>query len=647
VTREASIRTPAAEQVQRRLPVGAEIQGGGVHFRCWAPGRRRVRVVVERRRELEKVIDLAPERDGYFSGFAGDVGAGTRYGYELDGGSRRYPDPASRFQPDGPHGASEVIDPFSYEWRHAQWGGVTLKGQVLYEMHVGTFTREGTWESAAAQFGELSRLGVSVLEVMPVAEFPGRFGWGYDGVDLFAPTHLYGRPDDFRRFVDEAHGHGLAVILDVVYNHLGPDASYLKQFAGSYFTDRYANEWGDAINFDGEDSAAVREFFVHNAGYWVDEYRLDGLRLDATQTIFDRSREHVLLAINRRVREAARGRRTIIVAENEPQHVRLVRPPEDGGYGLDALWNDDFHHSAMVAMTGRKEAYYTDYNGTPQEFVSTAKRGYLYQGQSFAWQRKSRGTPTRGISPAALVNYLQNHDQVANSGRGERIDRLTSPGRLRAVTTLLLLQPQTPLLFQGQEFAASSPFLYFADHRPDLAAQVRHGRASFLGQFPSLGTAEMQACLPDPGSRETFDRCKLDFAERETHGGAYRLHRDLLALRRTDPVFRAQSGELDGAVLGSEAFALRFFAEAPAIGDRLLLVNLGRDLHLDVVPEPLLAPPENMSWSLLWSSEAPPYGGCGTPPVETEAGWRLPGHAAVVLAAAEPGGVQGTPTLKP
>ena len=630
------------EQTQRpgRLPVGAEVQpGDGVHFRVWAPQRQRVEAVLERGAgpgsEGEAVtVPLTAEGNGYFSALAPRARAGLLYRFRLDGGGDLYPDPASRFQPQGPHGPSQIIDPGQFRWTDQSWGGVPLHGQVVYEMHVGTFTREGTFAAAERELPELAAAGITVLEVMPVADFTGRFGWGYDGVDLFAPTHLYGEPDDFRRFVDRAHALGLGVILDVVYNHLGPDGNYLPAFARDYFSTRHHTEWGQAINFDGENSGPVREFFVANAGYWIDEYHLDGLRLDATQSIFDDSPEHILAAVARRVREAGRGRATLLVAENEPQQVKLVRPPEQGGYGLDALWNDDFHHSAMVALTGHNEGYYGEHNGSPQEFLSAAKYGYLFQGQRYSWQRKRRGTPTFGLPPAVFVNFTQNHDQVANSGRGERAHRLTSPGRYRALTALLLLGPGTPMLFQGQEFAASSPFFYFADHKPELARRVRQGRVTFLEQFRSLCAPDVQKCFADPESPRTFERCKLDFAERERHAEAYALTRDLLKLRREDPVFRTQRpGGVDGAVLGPEAFVLRFFG---ADGDdRLLLVNLGTDLHLDPAPEPLLAPPEGKAWEVLWASEDPRYGGHGVPPVETEENWRIPGHAAVAL---RPGG---------
>ncbi len=617
----------------RRLPVGAEVQpGGGAHFRVWVPRRRQVEVVLEKGpagRGTEAVVPLAAEGNGYFSGAVAQARAGMLYRFRLDGGDR-YPDPASRSQPEGPHGPSQLIDPEEFAWTDGNWPGARLAGQVVYELHVGTFTPEGTWEAAERQLPELADLGITLIEMMPVAEFPGRFGWGYDGVNLFAPFHRYGTPDDLRRFIDRAHSLGLGVLHDVVYNHLGPDGNYLPQFAPDYFTDRYTTEWGEAINFDGPNAGPVREFYVANARYWIEEFHFDGLRLDATQNIYDTSDDHVLAAIARAVREAAGGRATLLVAENEPQEVRLVRPPEQGGYGLDALWNDDFHHSAAVAMTGHTDAYYTDYLGTPKEFVSAIKWGYLYQGQWYAWQRKRRGSPAFGLDPAVFVNFVQNHDQIANSGRGERIHQLTAPGRYRAMTALVLLAPSTPMLFQGQEFAASAPFYFFADHNPELAKLVRKGRFEFLTQFPGVADPGMTECLADPGSLQTFERCKLDLSERQKHSGAHALHRDLLRLRREDPVFRAQRpGGVDGAVLGPEAFLLRFFGDGG--DDRLLLVNLGRDLHLGPAPEPLLAPPPGACWETLWSSEDPRYGGCGTPPLDTEENWRTPGNAAVVL----------------
>ena len=637
MTRFPSMATRARAEVPdgRRLPIGAELVPGGVHFRVWAPERRQVEVVLEGAAG-RTAHPLVPEPTGYHSGLLPGLAEGVHYRYRLDGELLR-PDPASRFQPEGPHGPSEVVDPARFRWTDGRWEGLRRRGQVLYELHLGTFTIEGTWKAAAGELAALQELGVTTVELLPVAEFAGSFGWGYDGVDPYAPSHLYGKPDDMRAFVDRAHGLGMGVILDVVYNHLGPDGNYLRDFAPHYFNTRRETEWGEPINYDGEAAAPVREYFVENAGYWIDEYHLDGLRLDATQAIFDGSPEHVLAAMARRVRAAAPARGTLLVAENEPQDARLVRPLDLGGHGLDAMWNDDFHHSAMAAMTGRNPAYYSDTRGSPQELVSCAKRGFLFQGQRYAWQGKSRGTPTHGLPAAAFVAYLQNHDQVANSAHGERVHHLTSPGRHRAMTALLLLGPWTPMLFQGQEMDASTPFLYFVDHHPLLAHPVRAGRAEFLRQFPGVAAPDMRDGLDDPTDPETFRRCKLDHRERLRHRGAVALHRDLLELRRSDPTLALQGeGGFDGAVLGPESFCLRFFGEAAA-GDRLLLVNLGLDLHLASVPEPLLAPQDGAAWALLWSSEDPRYGGEGTPAIEDEAGVHLPGHAAALLGTRRPG----------
>lgn len=614
----------------RRLPVGAEVLAeGGTHFRVWAPKRKKVEVIIESAGGKSIAVEIDPEPSGYFSGVAPQAQAGTLYRYRLDSGDS-FPDPASRFQPEGPHGPSRVIDPASFRWTDDTRNGINIEGQVIYEMHIGTFTREGTWAAASRELKELADLGITVIEVMPINEFPGRFGWGYDGVNLYAPTRLYGEPDDFRRFVDKAHSAGIAVILDVVYNHMGPDGNYLRQYSEHYFTDLHVTDWGEAINFYDDDSAPVREFFISNAGYWIDEFHLDGLRLDATQNIYDKSEDHILAAIVRRAREAAHPRSIIIVGENESQHTKLIRPPEQGGYGLDALWNDDLHHSAVVALTGHNPAYYTDYRGAPQEFISALKWGYLYQGQRYKWQKQRRGTPSLDIKPAAFITFIENHDQLANSARGDRLHKLTTPGRLKAMTAFVLLGPGTPMLFQGQEFAASSPFLFFADHEPELGKLVQNGRLVFLAQFPSLALQEMQARIADPCDEATFNRSKLDFTERERNSAIYSMHRDLLKLRRETAAFRSQRPRAaDGAVLAHEAFVIRFFAEES--DDILLVVNLGPDLVLDPAPEPLLAPPEGKSWQILWSSEDPRYGGSGTPPLDTPGNWHIPGHAAVAL----------------
>jgi maltooligosyltrehalose trehalohydrolase len=617
-----------SSDVVRQFPVGAEVlPTGGTHFRVWAPAPRQVQLVIEGE-SGPSAIPLHQEPGGFYSGYVSYAGGGTRYRFDLDG--TLYPDPASRFQPDGPFGPSQVVDPRQFGWSAHGWPGVTLEGQIIYELHVGTFTQEGTWRSAMDRLPSLAATGITMIELMPVAEFPGRFGWGYDGVFPYAPTRLYGSPDDFRAFVDAAHGLGLAVILDVVYNHLGPDGCVFAHYAPEYFSSAYSNEWGDALNFDGQCSPAVRDYFSSNAAYWIEEFGLDGLRLDATQAIHDKSEIHIVREIVTRARAAAAPRPIVVIAENEPQDVRQVRPVDEGGFGLDAVWNDDFHHSAVVALTGRAEAYYTDHRGAPQEFVSAAKYGYLFQGQRYAWQKQNRGTPTRDIAPVHFVNFIENHDQIANSGNGCRLHARSAPASYRALCALFLLMPGTPMLFQGQEFGSDAPFLYFADHKPDLAAAVQRGRAEFVRQFPSMASAEVQGRLPAPHDAATFEQCKLDWsAARNTH---LRLFRDLIALRKSEDAFRQQRpGAVDGAILGAEAFVLRYWTDE-ADDERLVVVNIGSDLAAGSFAEPLVAPPAGYAgWSLRWSSEHPDYGGAGTPEVVGDAGWRIPGHAAIVL----------------
>lgn len=574
--------------------------------------------------------------DGYFHLLVPKARAGMRYHFVVDQGDLKLPDPVSRFQPEGPHGPSEIIDPTPFQWTDAEWPGCPRTNQVIYEMHVGTFTREGTFRAAQEQLPELAKLGVTLIEMMPVAEFSGTFGWGYDGVNLFAPTHNYGRPDDLRAFVDAAHANGIGVILDVVYNHFGPDGNYIGYFSQNYFTSKYANEWGDAINFDSDNAHGVREFFISNARYWVSEFHFDGLRLDATQSIHDSSQPHVLQEICQAARQAAHGRAVYIVGENEPQNIRCLRSASEGGHELDALWNDDFHHSAIVALTGNADGYYFDYRGTPQEFVSSAKYSFLFQGQRYAWQKQCRGTSTRGFAANRFVNFLQNHDQVANSAKGLRIHELVAPGTYRAATAVMLLFPQTPMLFQGQEFASSAPFLYFADHPRELAEQVRKGRAEFLTQFRGLKHPLARRSFADPESRTTFEACVLDFGEREKHRDIYDLHIDLLRLRREDPVLSGRDLQgVDGAVLGESSFLIRFFSRDEL--DRVLIVNLGREHRLYPQPEPLLASPAGKKWRGLWSSENPKYGAtCYFDGIaHEEEAWTLPGFTAFVLAPVE------------
>jgi maltooligosyltrehalose trehalohydrolase len=627
----------AAEMaIRRRLPIGTEVAAteGGSHVRVWAPGHAKVALVVEapeaasaERGARPREIVLGREPGGYHSGLVPGLGAGSRYRFRIGDDAALYADPASRFQPDGPLGPSEVVDPSAFAWTDAAWTGIARDRHVLYEMHLGTFTPEGTWSAAAQWLDYLADVGITTIEIMPVADFVGRRGWGYDGVNLFAPCRNYGTPDDMRRFVDRAHAAGLAVILDVVYNHFGPAGNQLFAWSPAYKA-AHASEWGDSYNYDGDDSAPVREFVIANAGYWIDEFHLDGLRLDATQAICDASPEHVTAAIARRAREAGRGRTIFVVGETEPQDSALFGAP----FELDALWNDDFHHTARVALTGVVDGYLHDYRGSPQELMSAIKRGFLYQGQLYPWQRKPRGKPTRGIARNRFVNFLENHDQVANLGFGERLGSLAAPATLRAMTAVLLLTPALPLLFQGQEHGATEPWRFFVDHDGSLREAVRRGRAEFMSQFARMATPEGQAALDDPSAEATFRACVLDPLRRRLDDPRVAMHRDLLRLRRDDPAFTdARPEALDGALLTEHAFALRYFQDDPA-RDRLLLVNLGVTIARPGVPEPLIAPPEGTGWRLLWSSEDPRYGGNGTPRPFDRARLAIPARAAIVVA---------------
>ncbi|HME89516.1 MAG TPA: malto-oligosyltrehalose trehalohydrolase [Chthoniobacterales bacterium] len=621
--------------VSRRYPVGAELIGPTeTHFRVWAPKANAVDLVLEENAEKNakrSFHSLEREHGGYFSGSA-NVGAGAFYRFRVNKAEDFHPDPASRFQPHGPHGSSCVVDPTQFKWTDAKWRGVNMKGQVIYEIHVGTFTKEGTWKAAAEQLPELARIGITVVEMMPIADFPGNFGWGYDGVDLFAPFHVYGAPDDLRAFVDRAHSLGLAVILDVVYNHFGPDGNYVRIFSDHYFAAREENDWGESINFDGPDSAPVREFFITNGCYWIDEFHFDGFRFDATHEVKDSSDEYIIGAVGRVARETAQPRDIILVAENERQLAKLIHPREKGGDDLDAVWNDDFHHTAVVALTGKREAYYTDYLGSPQEFISAAKYGYLFQGQPYFWQEAPRGSTAFGALPEAFVSFIENHDQVSNTAFGERLRFQTSPGRYRAMTALLLLGPWTPLLFQGEEFGASTPFVFFTDVGDGpMREAIRKGRFAFLAQFPSFATKEVQERLPMPSDPTVFVGCKLDFSERDKNKELYDLHVDLLKLRREDSRFREQKPHgVDGAVLGPASFVLRHFSDHGK-DDRLLVVNFGERRELNPVPEPLLAAPLGLEWETIWSSEAARYGGSGTAAVATQDKWTLPAEATVAL----------------
>jgi maltooligosyltrehalose trehalohydrolase len=602
---------------------GATVIDGGVAFQVWAPAAARVDVVIYD--QGARAIEMDRTRDGVYAAVA-DVGVGARYKYRI--GGKDYADPYSRCQPEGPEGPSVVVDRSAFKWRDSEWRGAKIEGQVIYEIHIGAFTPEGTFDAAIEKLAWLKSIGITLIEIMPIAEFPGRFNWGYDAVNLFAPFHGYGDYEALKRFVDAAHQHQIAVILDVVYNHVGPSGNYLSVFAPGYFSPIHRNDWGVPFNVDGPDCAFIRRFLVDNACYWIEEFHLDGLRLDATTNIPDCGPRHILAELVEKARAVARPKEIVIIAEDEQQQASRLLPQSQGGFDFDALWNDDFHHSAHVALTGRRGAYYLDYVGRPQEFISSLKYGFLFQGQWYHWQKQPRGERA-SVSGASHIVFIDNHDQVANSAKGQRTHHLTSPAKYRALTTLLMLVPQTPMLFMGQEFEASTPFLFFADHAGELLDAIAQGRRDFLTQFPSLAAASVAHRLAGPADTATFRRSKLNWDESVSNTAAVQLHRDLISLRAKDPVIHSQNCQsIDGAVLSETAFAIRWFGRD---SDRLLLVNLGADVRLQPGPEPLLAPSSRACWSLMFSSERFDYGGNGVEFPETDSGWMIPAESAVLL----------------
>lgn len=613
------------QSFHRKLAIGAEITDSGVNFRVYASLSHTVDVVLENPPHSPQFFALQAEGDGYFSGTFSEFKEGSLYRFRLDNCSELYPDPASRYQPNGPFGPSQVINPAAYLWKDSQWKGINIENQVIYEIHLGTFTPDGTLRAAQHKLAELAELGITVIELMPLNDFAGQFGWGYDGVNLFAPTRLYGAPDDLRSFIDAAHHLNLAVIIDVVYNHLGPAGNFLEKFSENYLKN-VNNDWGKAINFD---IPSTRTFFLENIRYWLTEFHFDGLRFDATQNITCTTPVHILAEMSQAAREAASGRGIVVIGENELQESVLLKSYQSKGYGFDAQWNDDFHHSAMVRLTGKREGYYKDYLGNPQEFISSLKYGFLFQGQYNISLKKDRGSSFLDIRPTSFILYIQNHDQIANSGRGLRIHQLTDPGNLKAMTALFLLAPGIPMLFQGQEFASSSPFFYFADHSAELNQLIGEGRKKFLSQFPNLATPEMDAIFPQPSEQSTFLQCKINFEERKKNASIYLLHKDLIRIRKNDPVISQKHIHFDGAVLNANSFLIRFFD--PKGNDRLLIVNFGADLEIMPAPEPLLAPTEGSTWEILWSSEDPKYGGHGTAMLD-HCFLKITGHSAMLLA---------------
>jgi maltooligosyltrehalose trehalohydrolase len=496
-------------------------------FRVWAPLPRSVEVVIGERR-----VPMRGTAGGWWTCAAGQARPGTDYTFSLDGGPPR-PDPRSAFQPAGIDGPSRVVDHSAFAWSDQDWRGVPLPGSVMYECHIGTFSAEGTFDAAIGHLRHLADLGVDLVELLPVAEFSGSRGWGYDGVDLFAPHHAYGGPDGLKRFVDAAHGHGIGVVLDVVYNHVGPVGNYLPEF-GPYFSPRHQTNWGDGVNFDGPGSDEVRRFVIDNAVMWLRDYHCDGLRLDAVHAIADDSATHILEALATEVAElAGQVRRSLfLVAESDLNDPRFVRSRDAGGYGLAASWADEWHHALHSVLTGDTSGYYEDFGPLPL-LAKALRQAWVYDGNYSPHRQRVHGRPPAGLSGSTFVVCVQNHDQIGNRAAGERSAALMSAGRLRVAAALLLTSPFVPMLFQGEEWGASTPFQYFTDHAdPWLGRSVSEGRRQ---EFAAFGWNP--ADVPDPQQAATFQRSKLDWTEpgQDAHAGLLAWHRELIALRRRLP----------------------------------------------------------------------------------------------------------------
>jgi len=587
--------------------LGAWPEPGGTAFRVWAPGQPAVEVLIERPQGNEPHA-LMPNADGTWSTRLPGVAAGDRYWYRL-AHDRVLPDPASRYQPAGVHGPSGVVDPRRFAWTDGRWSGPDRDHLVLYELHVGTFSPEGTFAGAAARLPELAALGVTAIELMPVADFPGDRNWGYDGVALFAPARCYGTPDDLRRLIDVAHGLGLGVVLDVVYNHLGPDGAYLSAFSADYFTERHHTPWGAGLNFDGAGSERVREFFIENALHWVHEYHVDGLRLDATHAIADAGPRHILAELAARVRESAPSRQVLMMAEDHRNLRAIVSAESEGGWGLDGVWADDFHHQCRRLLAGDSDGYFGDFTGRTSDLAATIRDGWFYQGQFSAHLRQPRGTDPAGLAAARFVICLQNHDQVGNRALGERLHHQIDLAAYRAASALLLLAPETPLLFMGQEWAAGTPFRYFTDHHEELGRLVTEGRRGEFRHFAAFADPAGRQRIPDPQAVETFESSRLRWEERgvEPHALVLRLYQALLALRRSEPALGAgaawQVAALDEGTIG--------LRRGGAAG-LLVIVRLTGGGDVDF--EPIATGVPRGRWRVVLSTEDPDFAVDPSPP---------------------------------
>ncbi|HKP24653.1 MAG TPA: malto-oligosyltrehalose trehalohydrolase [Dongiaceae bacterium] len=558
------------------LPFGAQVQPEGrVRFRLWAPGQERVSLAIDQ----QQPVPMERGDGGWFELTTQLALAGSRYAYRLPNGTH-VPDPASRRQAETVHGPSLVVDPLSYAWRHAGWRGRPWTEAVLYELHAGAFSDSGDFAGVQRKLDRLAQLGITAVELMPVADFSGARNWGYDGVLPFAPAPPYGTPDQLKALIDAAHERGLMMFLDVVYNHFGPDGNYLGQYAPQFFTDRHHTPWGAAIDFA---QPVVREFFIHNALYWLNEFRFDGLRLDAVHAILDDSPTHILSELASRVRETCGPDRHVhLVLENDANQANVL-----GSRRYDAQWNDDFHHAAHVVLTRESEGYYIDYQRDPMAALGRAlAQGFVYQGEASVHRdNEPRGESTHDLPLSAFVAFLQNHDQVGNRAFGERLPQLVRPELLKAAASILILSPQIPMLFMGEEWASDRPFLYFCDFQGELAQAVRDGRRREFAKFPAFTDPTVRERIPDPNDPTTFDRSKLDWSEADRDGHSDHLHycRELLAVRREAMVPLLEGAQVKTAHYDTTEGLLRVTWQMTDNAALMLLANLRADSSAPVV----------------------------------------------------------------
>ena len=495
---------------------GPSIQRDGCLFRLWARAGARIELILEGE-PARPPFSMSPDENGIYRAYVDGAGPGTRYWFKIEGAGP-FPDPASRFQPLGVHGPSQVVEPNSFPWKVSSYQVPSLQDLVIYELHVGTFTPAGTFLALIDKLDYLRRLGINAIELMPIADFAGEYNWGYDGVSLYAPAHSYGTPDDLRRLIDEAHAREIAVYLDVVYNHLGPDGAYQSAFAPQFYTQKHKTLWGDGLNFDGEGRDKVRAYFIESALAWIYDYHVDGLRADATDTIHDDSEPHFLTELTERVHHAARslGKNIFLIAEDARNDHKLILPAEQGGYGFDAVWSDDFHHHMRHRLAGDSDGYFHDFDGTTESIAKTIQDGWFFTGQFASFHGHPRGTSPRELSHASRVFCIQNHDQVGNRAFGERLSSQISYPAYCAASALLLLSPEVPLLFMGQEWAAQEPFLFFTNHHEELGRLVTEGRRKEFAHFSAFADTSNRVAIPDPQNIETFLRSKLDWAIRQS-----------------------------------------------------------------------------------------------------------------------------------